>query len=164
MTYRSFSLIPAFSNHLFSDRFTQIDNLFSRLTGEKPIVDMPAYNLLQKYKDHYEMTVSVPGYTQDELNILVLNNKLTISGKPKIYETDVNEEKNGIKWLHHSIKKNKFSLSFNLEHRITIQQANLDRGLLILQFTYDIPEQEKPQKIPISTQSELNHVIEHCVE
>ncbi|MGP1939622.1 MAG: Hsp20 family protein [Arsenophonus sp. ET-DL9-MAG3] len=164
MTYRSFSLIPAFSNHLLSDRFTQMDNLFSRLTGEKPIVDMPTYNLLQKYKDHYEMTVSVPGYIQDELDILVLNNKLTISGKPKFYETDTKEENDKIKWLHHGIKKSKFSLSFSLEHRIIIQQANLDRGLLILQFTYDIPEQEKPQKIPISTQSESSHVLEHRVD
>ncbi|MGP1933900.1 MAG: Hsp20 family protein, partial [Arsenophonus sp. NC-XBC3-MAG3] len=76
MAYRSFSLIPAFSNHLLSDRFTQIDNLFSRLTGENPLTDTPAYNLLQKDKEHYEMTVSIPGYTQDELDISVLNNHL----------------------------------------------------------------------------------------
>ncbi|MGP1933664.1 MAG: Hsp20 family protein, partial [Arsenophonus sp. NC-XBC3-MAG3] len=76
MAYRSFSLIPAFSNHLLSDRFTQIDNLFSRLTGQNPLTDIPSYNLLQKDKEHYEMTVSIPGYTQDELDISVLNNHL----------------------------------------------------------------------------------------
>ncbi|AWK15114.1 Hsp20 family protein [Candidatus Fukatsuia symbiotica] len=149
MAYRSFSLIPALSNHLLSDRFTQMDNLFSRLTGERPIADTPAYNLLKKDKAHYEMTVSVPCYTQDELDISVLNNQLTISGKPKVEETDANEEKDGIKWLHQGIRKSEFSLSFSLEHRITIQQASLDKGLLTLQFTYDIPEQEKPQKIAI---------------
>ncbi len=46
-------------------------------------------------------------------------------------------------------KKNKFSLNFNLEHLITIQQANPDKGLLTLQFTFDFLEQEKPQKIDI---------------
>lgn len=163
MVYRSFSLIPAFSNNLLSDRFTQMDNLFSRLTGEKPLGETPAYNLLQKDKEHYEMMVSVPGYKQDELDISVLNNQLTISGKPKVEETDANEEKDGIKWLHQGIRKSEFSLSFSLEHRITIQQAHLDKGLLILQFIYDIPEKEKPQKIAIGIQNESGRVLEHNV-
>lgn len=161
MAYRSFSLIPTLSNHLLSDRFSQIDNLFSRLTGETPVAATPAYNLLQKDKEHYEMTVSVPGYTQDELDISVLNNQLTISGKPKVEETALSEEKDGIKWVHQGIRKSEFSLSFSLEHRITIQQANLDNGLLTLQFTYDIPEQEKPRKIAIGVQNESGCVLEH---
>lgn len=162
MPYRSLSIIPALSNHLLSDRFTQMDNLFSRLTGEKPISDSPAYNLIQKDKEHYEMTVSVSGYTQDELDISVLNNQLTIIGKPKIEETDTAEEKEGTKWLHHGIRKSDFALSFSLEHRITIQQANLDKGLLTLTFTYDIPEQEKPKKIAIGVKNESGcRVIEH---
>ncbi|MGP1928696.1 MAG: Hsp20 family protein [Arsenophonus sp. NC-WZS1-MAG3] len=161
MAYRSFSLIPAFTNHLLSDRFTQIDNLFSRLTGENPLADTPAYNLLQKDKEHYEMTVSIPGYTQDELDISVLNNHLTLSGKPKIKETNTVEKKDGRKWLHQGIRRSEFSLSFSLEHRITIQKANLDKGLLTLQFTYDIPEQEKPQKIAISVQNQSGRALEH---
>ncbi|CUX96379.1 Hsp20 family protein [Candidatus Hoaglandella endobia] len=162
MAYRSFSLIPTLSNNLLSDRFTQMDNLFSRLTGEKPLGETPAYNLLQKDKEHYEMTVSVPGYKQDELDISVLNNQLTISGKPKVEETDATEEKDGIKWLHQGImRRSDFSLSFSLEHRITIHQANLEKGLLTLKFTYDIPEKEKPQKIAIGGQNESGRVLEH---
>ncbi|MGP1945599.1 MAG: Hsp20 family protein, partial [Arsenophonus sp. ER-EMS1-MAG3] len=103
-------------------------------------------------KDHYEMIISVPGYTQDELDISVLNNQLTISGKPKVDEKHLHKENDNIKWLHKRIRKNEFSLSFSLEHRITIQKANLDKGLLILHFTYNIPEQEKPKKIIISAQ------------
>lgn len=163
MSYRALSLIPALSNHLLSDRFTQIDNLFSRLTGENPVADTPAYNLTQQDKEHYEMTVSVPGYTQDELDISVLNNKLTISGKPKAEAMPSIDEKDTIKWLHNGIKKSEFSFSFNLEHRITIQQATLANGLLILQFTYDIPEQEKPQKIAIGVQSESSRILEHNI-
>lgn len=149
MAYRSLSLIPALSNHLLSDRFTQMDNLFSRLTGESPVSDMPVYNLLQKDKVHYQITVSVPGYMQDELDIAVINNQLTISGKPNGGEKAPSKETEGIKWLHHGIKKREFSFSLNLEYRITIQKASLDNGLLTIQFTYNIPEQEKPKKIAI---------------
>ncbi|VFP80047.1 Putative heat shock protein (plasmid) [Candidatus Erwinia haradaeae] len=163
MAYRSFSLIPTWSNNLLSDRFTQIDNLFSRLTGESPVGDVPAYNLLQKDKEHYEMTVSVPGYTQNELDISVLNNHFTLRGIPKSEEITSTEEKDSMTYLHKGIQKKEFSLSFSLEHRIMIYQAKLDNGLLTLQFTYDIPEQEKPKKISIGSNNNNKdgHTIEH---
>jgi molecular chaperone IbpA len=152
MAYRSFSFIPAFDNNLLSDRFMQMDNLFSRLTGEKPLTDSPVYNLLQKNKEYYEMIISIPGYKQDELDISIINNQLNITGKPKFNViNDENEENKGIRWIHQGIKKHEFSLSFNLEHRIIIKKAYLEYGLLTLQFIYDIPEQEKPKKINIST-------------
>ncbi|MGP1954031.1 MAG: Hsp20 family protein, partial [Arsenophonus sp. NC-QC1-MAG3] len=97
---------------------------------------------------------------QDELDISVLNNHLTLTGKPKIEGTNFVEKKDGSKWLHQGIRKNEFSLSFSLEHRIKIQEANLDKGLLTLQFTYDIPELEKPQKIAISVQNQSGRVLE----
>ncbi|HGJ5854676.1 Hsp20 family protein [Arsenophonus nasoniae] len=159
-SYRSLSLIPTFSNYL-PDRITQMDRLFSRLTGEKPLGDNPAYNLRQKDKNHYELTFSVPGYSQDELEISVHNHQITISGKASDEKNESEDEKEGVKWLHQGISKNGFSVNFSLEHRITIQQATLDKGLLTLQFIYEIPEQEKPQKIPIGVQNESGCVIEH---
>ncbi|MGP1954863.1 MAG: hypothetical protein ACTS77_01620 [Arsenophonus sp. NC-TX2-MAG3] len=35
------------------------------------------------------MTVSIPGYTQDKLDISVLNNHLTLTGKSKIEKTNI---------------------------------------------------------------------------
>lgn len=149
MTYRAFSLIPALSNRLLSDRFTQMDNLFSRLTGEKPILDTANYNLLQKDKNNYEITISVPGYNQDELDVAVLNNQLTINGKKESEEVDCDKKASDEKWLHKGIIKKGFCLSFNLENKINIKQAILDKGLLKLYFSYDIPETEKPKKVTI---------------
>lgn len=162
MNYRSFSLIPALSNRLLSDRFTQMDNLFSRLTGEKPVAETADYNLLQKNKNHYELTVSVPGYTQSDLDISVLNNQLTINGKKEKNESvDCNNDQNNNKWLHKGILKKGFSLNFNLEHKINIQQANLDKGLLIIHFSYEIPEEEKPKKIKIGMTDSKPSSVEH---
>ncbi|HGJ5878603.1 MAG TPA: Hsp20 family protein [Arsenophonus nasoniae] len=95
------------------------------------------------------------------VHVSVLNNQLTVRGKPNVEKTDEVEEKEGIKWLHQGIRKSEFSLSFTLEHRVVIQQANLANGLLKLHFTYDIPEQEKPQKIAIGVQNESVRVLEH---
>lgn len=150
MTYRSFSLIPSLSNNIISDRFTQMDNLFSRITGEKPLSDTPNYDLIQKNKDNYELTISVPGYSQENLDISVLNNQLKITGKNEIELEKSKNEQEDIKLLHKGIKKSSFSLSFNLDNRINIKKAYLDKGLLKVNFTYDIPEEEKPKKIAIS--------------
>lgn len=156
MSYRSFSFIPALSSRLLSDRFTQMDNLFSRLTGEKPVTEKTKYDLLQIDKNIYELTISVPGYSKEELNISVLNNQLTITGKQeKINKFD---EK---KWLHKGIIKNGFNLSFNLEHEIKINQTNLDKGLLKLHFSYKIPEEAKPQKIEIGIKNNNSNSIPH---
>ncbi|RCL01439.1 MAG: molecular chaperone IbpA [Candidatus Tokpelaia sp. JSC085] len=151
MAYHSFSLIPAVGNNILADRFTHMDRLFSRLTGEKPLSDTPAYNFVQKDQERYELTISVPGYNEDELDISVLDNQLIISAKQETELTDSTDEGDGdnVRWLHRGISKNAFSLSFRLEHRISIQSTNLDKGLLTLHFSYEIPVEKKPQKIAI---------------
>lgn len=156
MSYRSFSFIPALSSRLLSDRFTQMDNLFSRLTGEKPVTEKINYDLLQVNKNSYELTISVPGYNKEDLDISVLNNQLTITGKQE--KIDESNEK---KWLHKGIIKNGFNLSFNLEHKISINQADLDKGLLKLCFSYKIPEEKKPQKIEIRTKNSEPNSLTH---
>ncbi|UAJ65579.1 Hsp20 family protein [Candidatus Schneideria nysicola] len=168
MTYRSFSLIPSFTNNLLSERFSQMDNLFSRLTGEKPLSDIPSYNLLQKDRDNYELTVSVPGYSKEELDISVLENQLSIVGKPtlnnqneEMLSSTSKEEKKVEKWLNKGFSKVPFSLNFNLDHRINIKYADLDKGLLSLKFCYEIPEGEKPKKVVIGVNKESSNVIEH---
>ncbi|UDG79745.1 Hsp20 family protein [Candidatus Steffania adelgidicola] len=125
------------------------------------MADTPTYNVLKKDKEHYEVRVSVPGYTQDEIDISLLNHQLTISDKPKIEKKASTKEKDNLQWLHEGMKKSEFSLNFNLEHRIKIQQVNLDNGLLILLFTYDIPAQEQPPKISIITTNKSDGVLKY---
>nr|WP_325063697.1 Hsp20 family protein [Buchnera aphidicola] len=129
---------------MFSDRFKQIDNMFSRLTGEKPISDLPSYDLIQKNENNYQLIINTAGYKEEDLDILVHNNKLTVTGK---YKENINNKDNYngcIKGL-----KKYFSLSFNLDNRIKVKQAKIILGLLTLDFEYEIPEQEKPRKVEI---------------
>lgn len=155
MNYRSFSIIPELSNNLISDRFTQMDNLFSRITGEKPISDTPSYNLLQHDKNKYELTISLPGYQKEEIEISVLSDQLIINTKEELKKKQIDKEKK-INWLHKGIVKNNFHLNFKLNHKINIQSANLEDGLLKLIFCYDIPEKEKPKKISINSSSKTS--------
>ncbi|ARC54663.1 heat-shock protein (plasmid) [Candidatus Riesia sp. GBBU] len=151
MTYRPFSLIPMLSENLLSDRFTQIDKLFSRITGEKPLSGFPSYDLKKKSHGKFELTLSVPGYKKDELEISVLNKKLSINGKVE-HKKDLNE---GQKWLHRGIEKGNFSVSFDLDRKVQIETASLADGLLTLHFYYETPKEEKAKKITIVTDSSV---------
>ncbi|ANZ22755.1 heat-shock protein [Buchnera aphidicola (Diuraphis noxia)] len=158
MSYRSVSFIPNFNDHdIFSNRFNQIDKMFSTLTGEKPISDTPAYNICQINEVEYELILSIPGYEEKELDISVHNNQLSIRGKKEHQET--HDKKNEIKkWLHKGIIFNNFSVSFNLDHKIQVKKAELYLGLLKLTFSCNIPETEKPKKISINIPNETKKI------
>ncbi|QCI17374.1 Hsp20 family protein [Buchnera aphidicola (Aphis helianthi)] len=148
MSYRSFSFLPNINhNSAFSNRFNQIDKIFSTLTGEKPISDTPPYNLIETNEKKYKLILSIPGYKEKELDISVHNNQLVIQGK-KEKKHQNNEKIN--KYLNKDIIFNDFSLSFNFDHKIQVSKANLSLGLLELIFEYQIPDKEKPKKIFIN--------------
>ncbi|CAL4321954.1 Hsp20 family protein [Buchnera aphidicola] len=150
MSYHTLSLIPSFNENIFSDRFNQIDKMFSTLTGEQPISNYPVYNLIQKDEKKYELEISIPGYSENDLDISIHKNQLKIIGKQKkSVSTDKKE-----KILHYGIKKNNFSLIFNLDHHFEVKKANLNLGILKIVFEYEIPEKEKPRKINIESKNE----------
>lgn len=140
----SFSLFPTLSESLLSNRFDQMDRLFSQLTGNRPITSEHPYNLKQINDAQYQLTVSVPGYKEEDLEVSLKGGKLCIQGKQSA--EIVNESE---KWLHQGITQNKFSLEFNLGKGVKIQNAGLSSGLLSLDIEYEIPEEEKPQVIAI---------------
>lgn len=157
MSYRSLSFIPNFNDqNIFSNRFNQIDKMFSTLTGEKPISETPTYNLCQKNENQYQLTLSIPGYKQEELDISVHNNQLSIQGKKEDEKKHDNQEFQ--KWLHKGIILNNFSLHFNLDHKIKVKKAELSLGLLKLDFECHIPEEEKPKKISINTPDDTKKI------
>lgn len=94
MSYRSFSFLPNINqNSVFSNRFNKIDKIFSTLTGEKPLSDIPMYDLFQIDEHKYELTLSIPGYEEKELDISVHNSQLIVQGK-KQNEKNNNKTKN----------------------------------------------------------------------
>ena len=135
MSYHSFSFLPKINhNSVFSNRFNQIDKMFSTLTGEKPLSDTPPYNLIQINEKKYTLLLSIPGYQEKELDISVHNNQLIIQSKKEQEQEKNNQNNKTNKYLHKDIIFSNFSLSFNFDHKIQVNQANLSLGLLELNF------------------------------
>ncbi|MGM7566147.1 Hsp20 family protein [Proteus mirabilis] len=142
---KPFSLFPTLSDNLLSNRFDQIDRLFSQLTGSKPISSSTqTYNLKQIDDNHYELTVSVPGYQEDDLSVSLKGSRLLIEGKKE----EKLEEDND-KWIHRGISQGQFTLQFDLGKNVKIEKADLSSGLLTIAIEYELPEEEKRQTIAI---------------
>ncbi|QFQ31838.1 Hsp20 family protein [Buchnera aphidicola] len=149
MSYRSFSFLPNINhNSVFSNRFNQIDKMFSTLTGEKPLSETPLYNLIQINEKKYILILNIAGYEEKDLDISVHKNQLIIQGKKE--KKNYNNEKTE-KYLHKDITFSNFSLNFNFGHKIKVNKADLSLGLLELHFECQIPDEEKPKKISINS-------------
>lgn len=149
MNLRNFPVSPFFSDAILSDRFNRMDKLFSQLTGDASVASVPAYDLQQLDGEHYALTVSVPGWTQPELEIEVTGGQLTVAGR-KAGNDQVDAEKEvGPSWLHRGIYQADFRLSFTVPEHVKVTGARLENGLLRVALEQEIPESAKPRRIPI---------------
>lgn len=156
MTLRTFPVLHDLSDSLFADRFNRIDRLFSQLTGNTPLPAMPAYNIRRLADNRYELTLSVPGWKESELEIETVGGQLNISGKREEEEKEETENSEE-RWIHRGISRSDFRASYNLPEHVKVTGASLENGLLAIELLQDIPEEEKPQRISINANSVLEH-------
>ncbi|WKV51403.1 Hsp20 family protein [Dickeya fangzhongdai] len=160
MAFKPMSLFPAITDSLFSDRFNRIDRLFSQLTGDTPLTAAPSYDIRRLDDTHYGITVSVPGWREEELEISTHGGQLTISGKHKEAMPEAQQEQDG--WLYRGISHTDFSISYSLPEHVNVESAHLENGLLTVTLKQDIPENEKPKKIAIENRNQAGtQALEH---
>lgn len=153
MSLKTFPLLHDLSESLFADRFNRIDRLFSQLTGSTPLASTPSYNIRRLDDNHYELTLSVPGWKESELEIETVGGRLNINGKREEETSEKSEEG----WLHRGISRSDFRASYSLPEYVKVTGASMENGLLSVTLYQDVPEDEKPQRIAIKN----NEVIEH---
>lgn len=161
MVLRNFSVIPSVADSLLSDRFSRIDRLFSQLTGDPPVSMTPPYDLKQLDNERYALTVSVPGWQEKELEIEVSDGRLTVSGHREDSINGETETDGGVHWLHRGISRADFRLSYSVPEHMKVTEARLRDGLLYVGLRLEVPESEKPRRIPI--ESRARESIEHYV-
>lgn len=162
MASRTFPVFPLLSDALFSDRFNRIDRLFSQLTGDTPVAVTPPYNLKQLDDERYALTLSVPGWKESELEIEVAGGRLTVTGRKEERtenKANADSDRSDGGWLHRGISRTDFRLSYSVPEHMKVTEAKLQDGLLSVGLHLEIPESEKPRRIPIAHHTA--DVIEH---
>ena len=98
----------------------------------------PPYNLIEEEKNKYRIEMAVAGFSKNNIEIFEEDGKLTIVGNQK-------EDSSSEKELRHysGLAQRKFSRSFNLAPNVTVTEALLEDGILVVRF---LKEEHKNRK------------------
>jgi molecular chaperone IbpA len=102
----------------------------------------PPYNIEKTGEDSYVLTMAVAGFGPNDLDLVVRDNTLTVSGRAPNTEE-------GRAYLHRGIAGRAFERRFVLADHIVVDGAKLENGLLELALRRIVPEALKPRKIEI---------------
>ncbi|MGE3150226.1 MAG: Hsp20 family protein [Pseudorhodoplanes sp.] len=148
---RTFDLTPFYRSTVGFDRlFSLLDQGSFDSTSS-----YPPYNIERTGENDYRITVAVAGFADNELNIQLKENTLTIRGEKQVKETD-----NSANVLYQGIAGRAFERVFQLADFVQVKGAALENGLLHVDLVREIPEAKKPRQIAITNGKSGSSVID----
>ncbi len=135
---RTFDLSPFTRSTVGFDRMLR---LLDNVAGEAP--SYPPYDIVADGENQYRITVAVAGFGEDELDVTVQENQLTIKGGAGKGAEET------AKFIHRGIARRGFQLRFSLADYIEVADAYLDNGMLYVALVRNVPEAMKPRAIAI---------------
>lgn len=139
----SFNFEPLYRSSVGFD--TLVHLLESALDSGPPTDGYPPYNIESRGDDSYRLTVNVAGFAQEELDIQVQDNWLTITGRKA-------EQSNGSGFLYRGLPIENFERRFQLADFVKVESASLADGLLTIDLIRELPEALRPRRIEITAQ------------
>lgn len=136
MTY---DLAPLFRTAIGFDRLARLMDTAQEAAAAP---SYPPYNIEKIGDDSYRLTMAVAGFDQDDLDLVVKDNTLLISGRVRP-ETQKGEV------LYRGIAGRAFERRFVLADHIVVEGADLQNGLLHVGLKRVVPEALKPRRIRI---------------
>ena len=123
--------------------FDRLASMMSSATRQDQGNSYPPYNIRTMGEDHYQISMAVAGFAEDDLDITTEHNRLVVTGN----RADENREQG--EYLHRGIATRSFERRFNLADHVKVVAANLENGLLHIDLEREIPEEMKPRTIKI---------------
>jgi molecular chaperone IbpA len=135
----TFDFAPLFRTAIGFDRLARLMDTAAS-AAEAP--SYPPYNIEKTGEDTYRLTMAVAGFRPDELDMVVKDNTLVVSGKV------ANDGQKG-EVLYRGIAGRAFERRFVLADHIVVDGADLQNGLLHVGLKRVVPEALKPRRITI---------------
>jgi molecular chaperone IbpA len=118
------------------------DRLFD-LLDKSVRSDWPPYNIEKRGENQYRITMAVPGFSPNEIEVVQHGGTLLV--------TSQKAEQQRAEILHRGIPSASFKQNFNLADHVRVAGANVEHGLLTIDLVREIPEQLKPRRIEIGS-------------
>ena len=133
----TFDISPFFRSTVGFDRlFDQLGRAWENDSS------WPQYDVVKTDDDSYRITVAVPGFAQNDIEIEARDSLLTIRGAQGAGTNDV-------QYLYRGIGNRTFTRTFQLAEYVKVASAQLRDGLLHIELQREIPESMRPRKIEI---------------
>lgn len=133
-----------------ADPFSELRGLqadMNRLLGglTATAASHPAVNIYQN-DDALLMTAELPGYSEDEIDLIVQDDEITLSAN-----TETNDDNQSGVWHRRERRQANFTRHIELPFRVDPDkvEARLKRG--VIEIEVKRPETEKPRRISISS-------------
>lgn len=142
--------IPALLAHL-NRASVGFDRMFETLHHTASVLpntnNYPPHDIVKISDTVYTIEIAAAGFSEDELNVSLDSNVLTIKGEQK--------EKPARDYVYHGISSKSFVKTLNLAEHVVVRDAKFENGLLIVGVEIVIPEELKPRTIAINTTKQL---------
>ncbi len=135
----TFDFAPLFRTAIGFDRLARLATTAQEAASAQ---SYPPYNIERTGDDSYRLTVAVAGFNDDELELVVRDNTLIVTGRVKA-------EENKGEVLYRGIAGRAFERRFTLADHIVVDGADLKNGLLHVGLKRVVPEALKPRRIAI---------------
>ena len=139
----TFDFAPLFRTAIGFDRLAR---LMDTATSAPDASSYPPYNIEKTGEDAYRLTMAVAGFRPEELDLVVKDNTLVVSGR-------VAGEGEKTEVLYRGIAGRAFERRFVLADHIVVDGADLRNGLLHVGLKRVVPEALKPRRIAIGGSS-----------
>ena len=121
----------------FDRLFDEIENQLNRSND-----GFPKHNVIKINETKYVIELAVAGCREEDLNVEVKENTLTITGQKR---PDSKSE-----YLHKGITSKEFTRTFRLAEHTVVDDADLRHGILSVWLRVELPEEKQPRTIPIN--------------
>jgi molecular chaperone IbpA len=135
----TFDFAPLFRTAIGFDRLARMVDAASANTDAQ---SYPPYNIEKTGEDTYRLTMAVAGFRPEELDVVVKDNTLFVTGRAA---TDGQKSE----MLYRGIAGRAFERRFVLADHIVVDGADLQHGLLHIGLKRVVPESLKPRRIAI---------------
>ena len=125
----------------FDQMFDQLNRTFA---NSKADGNYPPHNVVKLDDTHYAIELAVAGFNEEEIDVELKENVLTVRGERK------RTEEAELEYLHKGISNRDFTRTFPLAEHIEVRGATVRNGILAIALEQVIPEEDKPKKIAIS--------------
>jgi len=135
----TFDFAPLFRTAIGFDRLAR---LMDTAASAPEAPTYPPYNIEKTGDDTYRLTMAVAGFRPEELDLVVKDNTLVVSGK-------VTSDNQKGEVLYRGIAGRAFERRFVLADHMVVDGADLQNGLLHVGLKRVVPEALKPRRIAI---------------